>query len=134
MKLSILATVAPLAFGLAFEGFAADGKAGSGALPPASSRKDVAFAKDVLPILQKSCVGCHGPEKSKGRIRLDSLEGALKGGEHGKIVLIGDSARSKIVQAVAGQTDELMPPKGKGDPLTPEQIGLIRAWIDQGAK
>ena len=65
-----------------------------------------------------------------------SLESALKGGENGKIIEPGTSAKSKIVIAVArlGEEDEAMPPTDKGKPLDKDQVGLIRAWIDQGAK
>src|SRR6266566_1158887 len=108
-------------------------------LPPASDAKGVTYDKDIKPIFEKSCIKCHGPEKQKGKLRLDSLASALKGGEDGKVVLPGDSAGSILVHNVAhvGDEDEYMPPpdnKDKIPPLTPEQIGLIRAWIDQGAK
>ena len=77
--------------------------------------------------------------KAEGPLRLDSLEGALKGGEDGKVVLAGNSAGSMLVHNVAhaGKPDDYMPPprnKANISPLTKEQIGLIRAWIDQGAK
>jgi mono/diheme cytochrome c family protein len=132
MRMKTISIALGIALGMVTSALAAE-KPG-GPLPPASDRKGATFAKDILPIFQKSCVGCHGPEKSKGKIRLDSMEGALKGGDHGKIIQPGNSAKSKLVLAVAGLTQESMPPKGKGDPLTPDQIGLIRAWIDQGAK
>jgi mono/diheme cytochrome c family protein len=108
-------------------------------LPAASDQKDVAYAKEIKPIFDKSCVSCHGPEKSKGKLRLDTLPGVLKGGEDGKVVEAGDSAASVLVHNIAhlGDPDDYMPPpKNKAGipPLTPEQIGLIRAWIDQGAK
>ena len=108
-------------------------------LPPASNRKDVTFAADIKPIFEKSCVGCHGPEKAKGKLRLDILSSALKCGEDGKVVEPGHSAESVLVHNIAhlGDPDDFMPPpKNKGNipPLTPEQIGLIRAWIDGGAK
>ena len=108
-------------------------------LPPASSQKDVAYDKDIKPIFDKSCVSCHGPEKSKAKLRLDTLPAVLKGGEDGKVVEAGDSAASVLVHNIAhlGDPDDYMPPpKNKAGipPLTPEQIGLIRAWIDQGAK
>ena len=108
-------------------------------LPPASSQKDVTYAKDIKPVFDKSCIKCHGAEKPKGKLRLDSLAGALKGGEDGKVIEPGNSAKSMLVHNVAriGEEDTWMPPpdnKAKIPPLTPEQIGLIRAWIDQGAK
>jgi mono/diheme cytochrome c family protein len=108
-------------------------------LPPASDKKDVTYASDIHPIFEKSCVTCHGPEKSKGKLRLDSLLVVLKGGEDGKVVKPGDSAGSMLIHNIAhiGDPDQYMPPprnKAGIQPLTPEQIGLIRAWIDQGAK
>ena len=85
--------------------------------------------------IEKSCFKCHGAEKQKGKLRLDSLEAALKGGEDGKILTAGKSADSPIVQSVARLDDDsAMPPADKGKPLTKEEVGLIRAWIDQGAK
>lgn len=108
-------------------------------LPPAATATGVTFSKDIKPIFDKSCIKCHGAEKQKGKLRLDSLEAALKGGEDGKVVLAGDSAGSILVHNVAhlGDEDDYMPPPDNKDripPLTKEQIGLIRAWIDQGAK
>jgi hypothetical protein len=108
-------------------------------LPPASDKTGVTYATDIKPLLEKSCVKCHGAEKPKGRLRLDSLEGILKGGEDGKVLLPGNSAGSMLVHNVAhaGEPDDYMPPprnKANIGPLTKEQIGLIRAWIDQGAK
>lgn|SRR5437867_6959293 len=108
-------------------------------IPPASDKKDVTYAADIKPIFEKSCTKCHGAEKQKGKLRLDSLEATLKGGEDGKVVLPGKSAESILVHNVAhvGDEDLYMPPpdnKDKIPPLTKEQIGLIRAWIDQGAK
>jgi hypothetical protein len=108
-------------------------------LPPASDAKNVTYAGQIKPIFEKSCVKCHGQEKQKGKLRLDNLDAVLKGGQDGKVVLPGDSAGSMLVHNVAhiGDEDDFMPPpdnKDKIPPLTKDQIGLIRAWIDQGAK
>jgi len=103
-------------------------------LPTPSTRTGVTFSSDIQPILQKGCVECHGPKKAKGKLRLDSLLAVLKGSEDGKIVVPGDSAKSTLVHSVALPIKKAMPPKGKGTPLSKEEIGLIRAWIDQGAK
>ena len=108
-------------------------------LPPASSKQGVTYANDIKTIFDKSCIKCHGPEKPKAKLRLDSLAGALKGSENGKVIEPGKSADSILIHNVAhiGDEDDWMPPpdnKAKIPPLTPEQIGLIRAWIDQGAK
>ena len=108
-------------------------------IPPASDKTGVAYATDIKPIFDKSCITCHGAEKHKGRLRLDGLEAVLKGGEDGKVVVPGNSAESMLVQNIAHAGDPeayMPPPKNKANipPLTKEQIGLIRAWIDQGAK
>ena len=108
-------------------------------LPPPSSRTGVTYAADIKPILDKSCIKCHGPERSKAKLRLDSLEGILKGGHDGKVILPGASAKSMLIINVAhlGDDDDWMPPPDNKlhiHALTSGQIGLIRAWIDQGAK
>ena len=100
--------------------------------PPAEVKID--FARDIQPILDTSCIRCHGPEKPKSRFRLDNREAALKGGEHGVDIIPGSSAGSPLIHFVAGLVPDMqMPPPGKGEPLTTNQIALLRAWIDQGA-
>lgn len=108
-------------------------------LPPPSPRQDITYEKDIKPIFENSCVKCHSGEKPKGKLRLDSLENVKKGGVDGKVVEPGNSAKSMLIINVAhlGDKDDYMPPpknKLKIKPLTNEQIGLLRAWIDQGAK
>src|SRR6266496_273113 len=101
-------------------------------LPPAASRK-VDFVKDIQPILAKSCYECHGEKKQEAMLRWDAKEIALKGSERGPVIVPGKSAQSVMIHLVAGLRgeDNLMPQKGER--LAPEQIGLLRAWIDQGA-
>lgn len=104
-------------------------------LPPASAKKDLTFAKDIKPLFEKSCFKCHGEEKQKAKLRLDSLEAVKKGSENGDVIVVGKSEKSSLVHSVSGLVEDMMmPPEGKADPLTKEQIGLLRAWIDQGAK
>jgi cytochrome c5 len=106
-------------------------------LPPAAQKTGVTFDKDIKPIFQKACVQCHGPEKQKAKLRLDTLEWALKGaGAEGRDVLSkGKSGESALVHAVSRLDEDLaMPPEGKSDPLTKDEVSLIRAWIDQGAR
>jgi mono/diheme cytochrome c family protein len=102
------------------------------ALPPPASRT-VDYVTDVQPILAKSCYACHGPDKRRGGLRLDLKVTALKGGDSGAVVTPGKSADSLLVRYVAGlDADKVMPPKGER--LTPTQVAVLRAWIDQGAK
>ena len=105
-------------------------------LPPAVDKKGVTYEKDIKAIFEKSCFKCHGSEKQKGKMRLDSREAVLKGGENGPDIIPGKGDQSPLLHNAAriGDPDDAMPPEGKGDPLTKEQVALIRAWIDQGAK
>ena len=109
-------------------------------LPPASDKKGVTYATDVKPIFDNSCTRCHGAEKPKARLNLTTLETAMKGGKDGVVIKPGNSAESLLILSVAHLTkdhDTWMPPehnKANIGPLTAAQIGLLRAWIDQGAK
>lgn len=93
----------------------------------------VDFTRDVQPVLQKHCVGCHGPERQRGGWRADVKSIALNGGDaHAPNILPGNAAESPLIRFVSGlEPDMLMP--AKGDPLSAEEIALLRAWIDQGA-
>lgn len=108
------------------------GAAHAAELPPAADRP-IDFAKDVQPLFAQRCYECHDAKKSKSDFRLDVREKAMSGGESGKPAIVkGKSAESPLIQRVAGiNPDEAMPPKG--EKLSSEQIGILRAWIDQGA-
>src|SRR5438876_450647 len=93
----------------------------------------VDFAKQIQPLLQQNCVKCHGPEKQKAKLRLDSKEAAMKGGKDGVIIVAGDADKSEMYRRITlpKGNDDVMP--NEGDPLTKEQTELIRDWINQGA-
>lgn len=112
------------------------GKMDPSTLPPASEKTGLTFGKDIGPLFQQSCCECHGAKKQKAKLRLDSLDSVLKGSDEGAVVVPGQSGKSKVVYIVvpSGKKPAVMPPAGKGKPLTTEQVGLLRAWIDQGAK
>ncbi|MDR3456728.1 MAG: hypothetical protein P4N60_04740 [Verrucomicrobiae bacterium] len=187
-KLTALITLA----GLTLAGSALAAEIDWSKLPPAAKTENVTFEKDIAPIMKASCVRCHGVERPRAQLRLDSLEGVLKGTKLGPVLKSGDSANSLLVKSVSQLDPEIaMPPKprnrrgpgGPGGPqgtnlpamqprdggpmaggpdggerppggpqgtnapgqrprnfgppakpLTAEQVGLIRAWIDQGAK
>ena len=100
---------------------------------PKVTTQRIDFIRDIQPIFSTHCVSCHGPAKQKNGYRVDVKAVALKGGDtHGTAVVPGKSAESPLIQYVSGLVEDmLMPPKGER--LTPAQIGLLRAWIDQGA-
>lgn len=93
----------------------------------------VDFVKDIQPILEKSCIQCHGPEKHKGDLRLDNKEAAMKGGKDAVAIVAGDAAKSDLYRRISlpAGNDDVMP--SKGDLLTKAQQDLIRDWINQGA-
>ena len=99
-------------------------------LPPPADHA-VSFSKEIKPLFQASCVTCHGRGKAKGGFQLDTRETALKGGDSGPALLPGKSAESLLIALVQGVDPDNVMPK-KGSRLTAEQIGLLRAWIDQG--
>src|SRR2546426_2946212 len=132
MKISsgkILALIVGVAFAASMVLAADSKKVDVSKLPPAADKKGVTYEKDIKPIFEKSCFKCHGSEKQKGKLRLDSREAAIKGGENGPDIIAGKSAESPLVHNVAriGDEDDAMPPEGKGDPLTKDQVALIRA-------
>ncbi len=103
-------------------------------VPPAATRQ-VSYEKDVKPILMENCTRCHGSKKHKSDLRLDTVDNILLGSEDGPVVKPGKGAQSTLIRSIAGigvEADKVMPPKD--DMLTKDEIGILRAWIDQGAK
>jgi mono/diheme cytochrome c family protein len=101
----------------------------------AAPKSDATFYEsEVRPILEDHCFDCHGEDKQKNKLRLDSAVGILRGGESGEPLLVrGVSAESYIIKRVtSANAKEVMPPKGER--LTAEQVATLRAWIDAGAK
>lgn len=102
---------------------------------PSPAKREIDFTRDIAPILSKSCYRCHGPKKQKGGLALHLADRALTGGDSGPAIVPGKSAESRLIRYVAGiDEDNMMPPDGAGERLSDAQIGLLRAWIDQGAR
>lgn len=117
----------------------------------AAAADKVDFVKDVEPIFKASCVGCHGVDAAKpkkkiaAKLRLDDKAGAFKGGKSGKAIVPGDAANSLLFKLLSGPVDapdgtddqiEPMPKAKRGEKwkaLPPEQVEIVRKWIDQGA-
>ncbi|MBI2424997.1 MAG: hypothetical protein HYV27_19375 [Candidatus Hydrogenedentes bacterium] len=100
---------------------------------PAQETPDTFFAEKVWPILEARCISCHGVEKQKGDLRLDSAEAILKGTDDGPILVAGKPEESKMctLTGLPAGHDDIMPPKG--DPLTPEQVATLQQWVAAGA-
>src|SRR5688500_14288021 len=101
------------------------------ALPSLAADK-IDFNLDVKPILEATCVSCHGPEKPKASLRLDSRAAALKGGDDGAALVPGKPKESPLYSTtiLPADHDDVMPPK---EQLTKEQTEILRRWIEEGA-
>lgn len=106
------------------------GLSGQEATPPPPAEVD--FVRDVQPILKRSCNGCHGAAQQLGGLRLDAKATTFTGGVSGPSVKPEHSLDSPLYQRVAGLGDQARMPMG-GKPLPPDQIAILKRWIDSGA-
>jgi hypothetical protein len=118
---------------------AAERKVDVSKLPPPATRAGLTFDKDIKPIIEKSCVECHSGRRPKARYEVGTRESFLKPGISDEAPVIpGKSEESPVIHYVADLVRNLeMPPPEERETfpaLTREQIALLRAWIDQGAK
>jgi ankyrin repeat protein len=94
----------------------------------------VDFGRDVQPVFKSNCYSCHGPSQQNSGLRLDRRHAVIPNrvGANGALIVPGSSAESRLyVKLIGTQAGVQMPPTG---PLAPEQIAIIKAWIDQGAE
>jgi WD40 repeat protein len=97
----------------------------------------VDFEKEILPIFRRNCLACHSATEAQSDLSLESPAQILKGGSEGPAVVAGKSPESLLLKLSAHQKEPFMPPPDndvKAKPLTPQELGLIKLWIDQGAK
>ncbi len=110
----------------------------SAAIASAAPPKHVNYSRDIRPILSNTCYKCHGPDEKqrKAGLRLDTKDGAYAKLESGEVAVVpGASTKSAIIQRLtAHDPDVRMPPADSGKTVTPEQIDLIKRWIDQGGE
>src|SRR5436190_7489779 len=101
-----------------------------------------AFAADAAPkanysqvraIFVQHCLSCHDSKEQEGSLILESYQSLLKGGDSGAVIVPGKAAESLLVQQIEHAKKPFMPPPKKGDSLSPQEIAMIRAWIDAGA-
>lgn len=99
----------------------------------AADSSPVDYVRDIKPIFSKHCAECHGADKQRAGLRLDTAASALRGGNSGPALTPGKSGESLLVKAITGTADvKSMPPKEPR--LSAEQVALLKKWIDQGAK
>src|SRR5947209_7745065 len=116
-------------------GVAAGGEAEGGPIPVVALARTapVAYEKDVEPILANKCASCHSGNVRKGKLDVAGYESLMKGGRHGRPVVPGKSTDSLLVRLAGKTRRPFMPPKSE-EPLTPQELALLKLWIDQGAK
>jgi len=102
---------------------------------PSPAEKQVSFETDILPILEAKCHDCHGEFGQESNFRLDKKTPLLRGGDSGEPgIMVGNSEKSHLIRLVAGLEPDLRMPPDEDEALSSEDIALLRAWIDQGAK
>lgn len=97
----------------------------------------VIFEKEVLPILQKNCLACHSASERQGGLVLETSASILKGGDNGPAAIPGNAAGSLLLKLAAHQQEPVMPPADNdvaASNLSPAQLGLLKLWIEQGAR
>lgn len=94
----------------------------------------VSYEKEVEPIFYKRCVTCHSGSVKESRFDLSSYDTLIKGGKRGAAIVPGKGDQSLLYKVIGRSVKPTMPPKGEGDPVTPEELALVKLWIDQGAK
>lgn len=109
------------------------------ALPIADMKRTepVDFEKEILPVLKNNCLACHNQTKAKAGLILETPQTILRGGDSGPAVVPGKPDESLLFKAAAHLDDTKMPPqdnKVNAADLKPEELGLLKLWIEQGAK
>ena len=102
-----------------------------------SREKPVDFTREILPILRKNCLACHNARDADADLNLETPATIAKGGESGVVVVPGNANKSRLMVHVRQIEKPFMPPrrnKVSAKKLTPRQLGLIKSWIDEGAK
>src|SRR5947209_119823 len=101
-------------------------------MPLFAQTAKVDFEKQIQPLLAQRCFACHGEEVQQSGLRLDKRQNAMRGGDYGPVIIPGKSSESKLIRRVVnGDGGMQMPPTGA---LSADEIGLLRAWIDEGAE
>jgi hypothetical protein len=100
-----------------------------------ANQQEISYRKDVVPIIESKCIGCHSPPTGVGYVKaglsMVSYESLMKGTIYGPVVIPGDSRHSVLNMVIEGRLNASMRPPS---PLTEEEIAIFRLWVDQGAK
>jgi WD40 repeat protein len=117
---------------------AADDQKPTGLKPIPAAKLDrkgpVVYEKDVAPIFAAKCQVCHAGNLTEGKFDLGTHAGLMKGGKKGPAVVPGKAEESRLWLMAGHRIKPIMPPKTEDNPLTPEEVAVLKLWIDQGAK
>jgi WD40 repeat protein len=97
-------------------------------------KEPVRYEKDIAPIFAAKCQVCHAGNLTEGKFDLGTHAALMKGGKKGPAVVPGKAEESRLWQMASHRAKPIMPPKTEYNPLTPEEVALLKLWIDQGAK
>jgi WD40 repeat protein len=104
---------------------------GQAFLPAFSCAQTPSYTKDIAPIFEARCLGCHASKVKMGTLDLETYESLSQGGNHGKVITPGKSEQSRLYLMLTGKASPAMPMDGSK--LSPEQIDTVKKWIDAGA-
>jgi hypothetical protein len=99
--------------------------------------RPIEFEQDVFPILENNCVACHNLALKEKGLNLEDIENVMKGGKSGPSVIAGEPDKSPLYQLASHSKGPIMPPadnKVEAANLTPQELGILRQWIIEGAK
>src|SRR5713226_4444448 len=96
-------------------------------------KEPILYEKHIEPIFMAKCVACHSGKELKAKFDVGSYAKVMRGSAKGPVIIPNKSADSPLVQSVGKTRKPMMPPKDE-EPLTPQELALIKLWIDQGAK
>ena len=100
----------------------------------ASAPAAVDYLREIKPLFATACVQCHDATKAKGGLRLDTAAALMKGGDSGASIVIGKADESLLLQILNGPHGDIPQMPYKRNPLTVEQVGVVKQWINEGAK
>ncbi len=100
-------------------------------------QEQIEFRRDVLPLLRRNCLACHSQSEAESELVMETAESILAGGDSGPAIIPGQADESLLFQLASHRTEPFMPPVDNdvgAKPLQPEQLALLKLWIDQGAR
>lgn len=103
-------------------------------IAPLTRKDPVSFEKDIAPLFAAKCVVCHSGNELQGKFDLGTYAAMMKGGKRGPAVVPGKAEESTLWLYSSHRKKPIMPPKSESNPLTPEEVAVLKLWIDQGAK